>query len=142
MSDEGEDDEESLEVQVACVGLQVLTLCLLLHPQTFTDLHKDKPWQDFIIDTILICKNRSVSISMSMKYDYMSMLASSCHHVFFIYCRCIRSTAEEQFQYIASRAKPNFFITLLFMCEMVSPFILLCDLVVASYLKMKCCVKW
>lgn len=58
MSGDNEEDEESPDVQLSCVGLQVLTLCLVLHSETLVNLHKDKTWQEFIIDTILICKNR------------------------------------------------------------------------------------
>ncbi|XP_067944193.1 ubiquitin carboxyl-terminal hydrolase 9X-like [Watersipora subatra] len=89
MSGDLEEEEDLTDIQVACVGLQILTLCLMLHPDTLQDLHKEKIWQEFIIDTILICKNRY-----------------------------IRSTAEEQFHLIASRTKQNFFISLLFLNEM------------------------
>lgn len=65
MSKDCEEDEDSADVQLACVGLHVLTLCLILHPETLSNLHKDKTWQEFIVDTILICKNRWASYSLS-----------------------------------------------------------------------------
>ena len=58
MSDDLEEDEESPNIQLAVVGLETLTLCLILHPDTIANMHTEKAWRDFIIDTILICKNR------------------------------------------------------------------------------------
>lgn len=58
MATDIEDDEDSPNVQLACVGLDTLTLSLVLHKESLQAVHKDKAWREFIVDLILICRNR------------------------------------------------------------------------------------
>lgn len=60
MSDESEKDGYSVDVNLASIGLEVLTMCLVLYRETLLSLHTDETWQAFIIDMILICKTRFV----------------------------------------------------------------------------------
>ena len=71
-------------------ALEVLTLAISLHPSCIEGLCKEKSWHQFIIDIVLLCKERS-----------------------------IRSTGADQFLLIATRCTGEqhpiiFFITLLF----------------------------
>ena len=45
-------------VQVCREALEVLTVCLVVCPQALEALNKDKAWQTFIIDLLLLCKSR------------------------------------------------------------------------------------
>ena len=49
---------ESEDVKVSCEALEVLTVCLALCPSALDSLNKDKAWQAFIIDLLLLCKSR------------------------------------------------------------------------------------
>ena len=46
------------DVSVAREGLEVLTVCLALCPSALESLNKDRAWQAFIIDLLLLCKSR------------------------------------------------------------------------------------
>ena len=58
MPDSGEEDEDSPSVRLACVALEVLSVCLSLHSGSVTLVQRDRNWQGFIADLLLICKNR------------------------------------------------------------------------------------
>ncbi|UYV75295.1 USP9X [Cordylochernes scorpioides] len=78
------------EIALCKEALEVLTLCLALCPEALDVLMKDKFWHSFIVDLLIICKNRS-----------------------------IRLTAAEQFALISTKCYPGqqcliFFISLLF----------------------------
>jgi hypothetical protein len=45
-------------VSVCKEALEVLTVALVLNPKTLESLTKDKMWHTFIIDLLLLCKNR------------------------------------------------------------------------------------
>jgi hypothetical protein len=47
-----------LMVAVCKEALEVLTVALVLNPKTLESLTKDKMWHTFIIDLLLLCKNR------------------------------------------------------------------------------------
>jgi ubiquitin carboxyl-terminal hydrolase 9/24 len=49
-----------LLVAVCKEALEVLTVALVLNPKTLESLTKDKMWHTFIIDLLLLCKNRYV----------------------------------------------------------------------------------
>ena len=51
----GPDQED---VFVAREALEVLTVCLALCPTALDALNKDRAWQAFIIDLLLLCKSR------------------------------------------------------------------------------------
>ena len=47
----------SLELtSVAKEAMEVLTLTIALHPEALDQLVKDKTWQSFVIDLVLLCK--------------------------------------------------------------------------------------
>jgi len=45
-------------VSVCKEALEVLTVAMVLNPRTLESLTKDKMWHTFIIDLLLLCKNR------------------------------------------------------------------------------------
>lgn len=49
---------EQEDVSVAREALEVLTVCLALCPSALDSLNKDRAWQAFIIDLLLLCKSR------------------------------------------------------------------------------------
>ncbi|XP_071163274.1 ubiquitin carboxyl-terminal hydrolase 9X-like isoform X2 [Mytilus edulis] len=73
-----EKPKDHLEVEdlvVAKESLEVLTICLCLCPPALEALNKDKSWQVFIKDLLLICKHRSVRISAT---DQFYLMATRC----------------------------------------------------------------
>ena len=46
------------DVQVCREALELLTVCLALSPQAIESLNKDKAWQIFIIDVLILCRSR------------------------------------------------------------------------------------
>ncbi|KAK3589909.1 hypothetical protein CHS0354_034922 [Potamilus streckersoni] len=74
------------DLVVAKEALEVLTVCILLCPSATEVLHKEKAWQLFIIDSLLICKHRPVRISAAEQFFLMATKCSSsqCPLVFFI----------------------------------------------------------
>ena len=53
-------DPDQEDIQVCREALEVLTVCLVVCPQALEALNKDKAWQTFIIDLLLLCKSRYV----------------------------------------------------------------------------------
>lgn len=49
---------EQEDISVCREALEVLTVCLALCPPALEALNKDKAWQAFIIDLLLLCKSR------------------------------------------------------------------------------------
>lgn len=45
-------------------ALETLAVCLALCPSAFDALHKDKGWQCFIIDLLLLCRTKYVTTSV------------------------------------------------------------------------------
>ncbi|KAK3596917.1 hypothetical protein CHS0354_031696 [Potamilus streckersoni] len=74
------------DLVVAKEALEVLTVCILLCPSATEVLHKEKAWQLFIIDSLLICKHRPVRISAAEQFFLMATKCSSSQRplVFFI----------------------------------------------------------
>jgi ubiquitin carboxyl-terminal hydrolase 9/24 len=46
------------DINVCREALEVLCVCLALYPAGLEALNKDKAWQVFIIDLLLLCKSR------------------------------------------------------------------------------------
>ena len=46
------------DVAVCREALEVLSVCLALSPEAVDVLHNEKIWQTFIIDVLLVCRNR------------------------------------------------------------------------------------
>ncbi|KAK7089931.1 ubiquitin carboxyl-terminal hydrolase 9X-like isoform X2 [Littorina saxatilis] len=64
------------DIAVAREALETLTVCLALFPAGIDALHKDKAWQAFVIDLLLICKtNRSIRMCAS---DQFFLMATKC----------------------------------------------------------------
>ena len=64
--------KDHLEVEdlvVAKEALEVLTICLCLCPPALEALNKDKSWQIFIKDLLLLCKHRLVTIFITKMKD-------------------------------------------------------------------------
>ena len=49
------------DVAVCREALEVLAICLALCPEATEILFKERTWQSFIIDILLLCRNRSVA---------------------------------------------------------------------------------
>ncbi|GFU01705.1 probable ubiquitin carboxyl-terminal hydrolase FAF-X [Nephila pilipes] len=77
---------DSEEIQLCREALEVLTISLALCPEALDILMKEKFWHLFIIDLLLICKNRSIRICAA---DQFLLIATKCYFghqclVFFI----------------------------------------------------------
>ena len=48
------------DIAVAKEALESLSVCLAIFPSGIDALHKDKAWQAFVIDLLLICKTKWV----------------------------------------------------------------------------------
>jgi len=46
------------DVNVCREALEVLSVCLALSPEAVDVLYKERVWQNFIIDVLLVCRNR------------------------------------------------------------------------------------
>ncbi|PSN47507.1 putative ubiquitin carboxyl-terminal hydrolase FAF-X [Blattella germanica] len=60
------------DVLVGKEALEVLTVALVLNPKTLESLTKDKMWHTFIIDLLLLCKNRSVRVAAAEQFLLIS----------------------------------------------------------------------
>lgn len=74
------------DIQVAREALEVLSVCLALCPSLLETLTKDKSWQCFIIDLIIMCQSRAIRCSTAEQFF---LIATRCSHghrplIFFI----------------------------------------------------------
>ncbi|XP_039251519.2 ubiquitin carboxyl-terminal hydrolase 9X-like [Styela clava] len=79
--------ELSLESILLCQeALEVLTIMLATYPPALESLHKDKSWQKFVIDLLLLCPNRDVRLTAVDQFLLMSTkcVGSTKPLVFFI----------------------------------------------------------
>lgn len=60
---QGKENTEPEDIEVTREALELLSVCLALCPAALESLNKDKAWQIFIIDLLLLCKNRYVSMN-------------------------------------------------------------------------------
>ncbi|XP_035221479.1 probable ubiquitin carboxyl-terminal hydrolase FAF-X isoform X2 [Stegodyphus dumicola] len=67
---------DSEEIQLCREALEVLTISLALCPEALDTLMKEKAWHVFIIDLLLICKNRSIRICAA---DQFLLIATKCY---------------------------------------------------------------
>ncbi|XP_025080256.1 LOW QUALITY PROTEIN: probable ubiquitin carboxyl-terminal hydrolase FAF-X [Pomacea canaliculata] len=67
------------DISVAREALETLAVCLALCPSAFDALHKDKGWQCFIIDLLLLCRTKSVRICASEQFFLMATRCTSSH---------------------------------------------------------------
>nr|CAD7574966.1 unnamed protein product [Timema californicum] len=65
------------DVLVCKEALEVLTITLVLNPKCLEALVKDKMWHTFIIDLLLLCKNRSVRMAAAEQFLLMSTWCSA-----------------------------------------------------------------
>nr|CAD7589819.1 unnamed protein product [Timema genevievae] len=65
------------DVLVCKEALEVLTIALVLNPKCLEALVKDKMWHTFIIDLLLLCKNRSVRMAAAEQFLLMSTWCSA-----------------------------------------------------------------
>ncbi|XP_071440611.1 ubiquitin carboxyl-terminal hydrolase 9X isoform X2 [Hetaerina americana] len=63
-------------VLVCKEALEVLTIALVLNPKTLDVLTKEKLWHSFIIDLLLLCKNRMVRTAAAEQFLLISMWCS------------------------------------------------------------------
>ncbi|XP_046391897.1 probable ubiquitin carboxyl-terminal hydrolase FAF-X isoform X3 [Ischnura elegans] len=64
------------DVLVCKEALEVLTIALVLNPKTLEVLTKEKLWHSFIIDLLLLCKNRMVRTAAAEQFLLISMWCS------------------------------------------------------------------
>ena len=43
--------------------MEVLTLTIALHPEAMESLAKDKIWHSFVVDMVLLCRERSIRLA-------------------------------------------------------------------------------
>ncbi|EDO35056.1 predicted protein [Nematostella vectensis] len=74
------------DVLVAKEALEVLTVCLALCPSAIDSLNKDKSWQSFVIDLLILCPNRAVRFSAADQFFLLATRCSPGHRpiIFFI----------------------------------------------------------
>ena len=53
------------DVAVCREALEVLSVCLALSPEAVDVLYKERVWQTFIIDVLLVCRNRLLTVESS-----------------------------------------------------------------------------
>lgn len=79
--------ELSTESTALCQeALEVLTIALAVFPMALESLHKDRSWQTFVIDLLLLCGKREVRLSAVEQFLLMSTKCTGAHKplVFFI----------------------------------------------------------
>ncbi|XP_064639618.1 probable ubiquitin carboxyl-terminal hydrolase FAF-X isoform X3 [Lineus longissimus] len=88
------------DINVCREALEVLSIALALCPAALEALNKDKSWQCFIIDLLLLCKSRAVRVSAT---DQFHLMATKCTGggrplIFFITLlfTVLASTAKDQ----------------------------------------------
>lgn len=57
------------DVAVCREALEVLSVCLALSPDAVDVLYKERLWQTFIIDVLLVCRNRLIVVEPSSLYS-------------------------------------------------------------------------
>ncbi|CAH3106557.1 unnamed protein product [Porites lobata] len=74
------------DVQVAREALEVLSVCLALRPNALEALTKDKSWQCFIIDLLILCQSRAIRFSTADQFFLVATRCSQGHRplIFFI----------------------------------------------------------
>lgn len=77
---------ETEEITLCKEALEVLAVTLALCPEALDILIKDKTWHLFIIDLLLICKNRSLRLCSAEQFYLIATKCYPGHHtlVFFI----------------------------------------------------------
>ncbi|XP_071799117.1 ubiquitin carboxyl-terminal hydrolase 9X-like isoform X1 [Asterias amurensis] len=76
---------ESEDVALCREALEVLSVCLALCPAALEALNKDKPWQCFIIDLLLLSKSRPIRISAMDQFLLMATKCSNGHKPLFFF---------------------------------------------------------
>ncbi|XP_076338950.1 ubiquitin carboxyl-terminal hydrolase 9X-like isoform X1 [Tachypleus tridentatus] len=64
------------DAQLCREALEVLSVTLALCPESLDTLMKDKNWHLFILDLLLICKNRSIRVSATEQF---TLVATKCY---------------------------------------------------------------
>lgn len=64
------------DVLVCKEALELLSIAFVLNPRNLENLTKDKMWHTFIIDLLLLCKNRSVRIAAAEQFLMISTWCS------------------------------------------------------------------
>lgn len=77
---------ESDDIQVAREALEVLSVCLALCPSALETLTKDKSWQCFIIDLLILCQSRAIRFCTAEQFFLVATRCSHGHRplIFFI----------------------------------------------------------
>lgn len=68
-------EPNDLDVKVSCEALELLSLVLALCPRALESFNKDKQWQTFILDVLLVCP---VSDIRNQAQDYFFNIATKC----------------------------------------------------------------
>ncbi|CAH1782281.1 unnamed protein product [Owenia fusiformis] len=86
MNSQSNKQPDQEDISLCREALEVLTVCLALSPTTLEALIKDKAWQCFIIDLLLLCKSRSVRVSATEQFLLMATKCCAGHRplVFFV----------------------------------------------------------
>jgi len=66
------------DVAVCREALEVLSVCLALYPDAVDVLYKERVWQTFIIDVLLVCRNRLLIYCSVLPVDYYLAVCFCC----------------------------------------------------------------
>ena len=66
---------EPEDIALAREALEVLTIAIMLFPSALDSLTKDRQWQLFINDMILICRSRYDSGSRFARLSYLRLIS-------------------------------------------------------------------
>ncbi|XP_052826881.1 probable ubiquitin carboxyl-terminal hydrolase FAF-X, partial [Octopus bimaculoides] len=75
--EKGKENTEPEDIEVTREALELLSVCLALCPAALESLNKDKAWQIFIIDLLLLCKNREIRTWAAEQFFQMATKCSS-----------------------------------------------------------------
>lgn len=75
--EKGEENTEPEDIEVTKEALELLSVSLALCPAALESLNKDKAWQCFIIDLLLLCKNREIRTWAAEQFFQMATKCSS-----------------------------------------------------------------
>ena len=67
------------DISLAREALEVLTVAVMLYPSSLERLTKDRQWQNFINDMVIICRSRFVALSYFVLLFSSSLLSLLTH---------------------------------------------------------------
>ena len=118
------------DISVSREALEVLTICLALCPDTIDMICKEKNWQFFIIDLLLVCHSRSVQLFPSnfqllifLIFDFQ-ILIKSIEYVTLV-TWVLQQTLQSEFPaWVPKKSIWSFFKLVFMSCDLVFHFVI------------------